>query len=109
MRILLGVSALAIIGGAALADPVQPRGDAPPAVVQPRAPSDGPNARDALPSRPCDEEGLRRANQSSARVSRLGHLPTADMHLLVRRRVNGCSVQTIVVRDVEASITLRGR
>jgi hypothetical protein len=85
-----------------------------PAVADPvQAPSDGPLAASPIPRpappRTCDESGLRRASNAPVRFTRLGDLPRADMHLLVRRRINGCSVQTIVVHDVEANITLRGR
>ena len=110
MRTLLCVCALTLLAAAAaLADPARPApGSAPPAPVQPpmAAPQTPPGAN-ARPQPPCDESGFRRAGNAPVRLSHLGDLPTADMHLLVRRRVNGCSVQTIVVRDVEANITRR--
>ena len=98
MRTMLSLVLALVLGAPAFADPVQ-------------APSDGPLAATDIarraPPRSCDESGLRRASAAPAQVTRLGDLPRADMHLLVRRRVNGCSVQTIVVHDVEANITLR--
>ena len=98
MRTMLSLVLAFGLSAPAFADPVQ-------------APSDGPLAATPIgrlaPPRTCDESGLRRASEAPAHVSRLGDLPGADMHLLVRRRVNGCSVQTIVVHDVEANITLR--
>jgi hypothetical protein len=99
MRTMLSLVIALGLAAPAFADPVQ-------------APADGPLAASPIarraPPRSCDEAGLRRASEAPARLARLGDLPPADMHLLVRRRVNGCSVQTIVVHDVEANITLRG-
>lgn len=94
------------LAGPALADPAQPAPGAGPVRSEGAAPQAAPDP-DARPQQPCDESGYRRAGRAPGSLSRLGDLPTADMHLLIRRRVNGCSVQTIVVRDVEANITLR--
>ncbi len=101
MRITLALMASLTLPSAALANPLQPHPLDPPQ----RTLADRP---DYAPAR-CDEDGLRRASGAPARPQRLTELPRADMHLLVVRRVDGCSVPTIVVRDVEANRTQRRR
>lgn len=89
----------AFVVGLALAGPAL----AQPAAQTPPAPGETPLSQ----RQDCNDGGYRRVDAAPASVQRLGELPRADMHLLVDRRVNGCRVPTIVVRDVEANVTQR--
>jgi hypothetical protein len=95
MRILPALVLGLAVAGPALADrtPVQ---SAP-------APGETPLSQ----RQDCNDGGYRRVDTAPVSARRLGDLPRADMHLLVDRRVDGCRVPTIVVRDVEANLTRR--
>jgi hypothetical protein len=98
MRTLPAIVFSLAVCGPALADPLQPARTSLPGSDQP-----------LVQQRPdCDAGGVRPVDRRApVRLQKLGDLPPADMHLLVIRRVAGCFVPSIVVHDVERSITRR--